>query len=125
MMQRGELYWLDWNPARGSEQAGRRPALVIQANQGSANPNYSLTIVAAISTQGRPIITHIPIEPSSTNGLSSVSYVKCEQIQTVSKARLIQRIGLLEPEIPTQVEMALKKYWRCREICKRRIELFE
>ena len=109
IVQRGELYWLDWNPARGSEQAGRRPALVVQENPASANPNYPLTIVAAVSTQGRPIATHIAVEPSATNGLASSSFVKCEQLQTVSKARLLQRIGTLDASDMARVDIALKK----------------
>lgn len=109
IVQRGEIYWVDWNPARGSEQAGRRPALVIQENPASANPQYPLTIAVAISSQGRAIATHVPVEPTSGNGLSARSFVKCEQIQTVSKARLIQRIGMLEPEPLEQVGAALKK----------------
>jgi mRNA interferase MazF len=109
IVQRGELYWLDWNPARGSEQAGRRPALVIQENPASSNPNYPLTIVAAVSTQGRDIAAHVAIEPSVFNGLSAPSYVKCEQVQTVSKARLTQRIGVLEAQAMTRVDAALKR----------------
>src|SRR5438552_19076784 len=97
VVRRGELYWLDWNPARGSEQAGRRPALVIQENPASSNPRYLLTIVAAVSTKGRNIDSHIPISPSPRNGLTTASFVKCEQIQTVSKSRLGARIGELEP----------------------------
>lgn len=109
VVQRGELYWLDWNPARGSEQAGRRPALVIQENPASSNSNYPLTIVAAVSTQGRAIASHVPIAPSASNGLASPSFVKCEQIQTVSKARLMQRIGVLEAADMSRVDAALKK----------------
>ena len=108
-VQRGELYWLDWNPARGSEQAGRRPALVVQENAASSNPHYPLTIVAAVSTQGRPIATHIALEPSPLNGLPSPSFVKCEQLQTVAKARLIQRIGRLNESEMDRVDLALKK----------------
>jgi mRNA interferase MazF len=99
---------LDWNPSRGSEQAGRRPALVIQENPASANPNYPLTIVAAVSTSGRNITAHIAVEPTAVNGLSALSYVKCEQIQTVSKARLLQRIGELDSQDMDQVIVALK-----------------
>ena len=109
IVQRGELYWLDWNPARGSEQAGRRPALVVQENPASTNPNYPLTIVAAVSTQGRNITTHIALEPSAVNGLVSASFVKCEQLQTVSKLRLLQRIGVLETSDMLRVDAALKK----------------
>ncbi|MBX3168336.1 MAG: type II toxin-antitoxin system PemK/MazF family toxin [Candidatus Eremiobacteraeota bacterium] len=46
-----DLYLVDWSPGRGSEQTGRRPALVVQENAASANPNYPLTIVAAVTTQ--------------------------------------------------------------------------
>ena len=109
VVQRGEIYWLDWNPSRGSEQAGLRPALIIQENPASANPNYPLTIVAAVSTQGRAIATHVPVAPSRANGLSAPSFVKCEQIQTVSKARLTRRLGVLEPAALAQVDAALKK----------------
>lgn len=108
-VQRGELYWLDWNPSRGSEQAGRRPALIIQENAASSNPRYPLTIVAAVSTQGRAIATHIALEPSPLNGLPSPSFVKCEQLQTVSKSRLVGRIGKLEEAKMAQVDLALKK----------------
>lgn len=106
---RGELYWVDWSPGRGSEQSGRRPALVIQENPASSNPNYPLTIVAAVSTQGRNFASHIPVQPTAENGLLVPSYVKCEQIQTVGKERLLQRIGLLDSAIMMRVEAALQK----------------
>src|SRR5579863_9334454 len=92
-VHRGEIYWVNWNPSRGSEQAGRRPALVVQENPASANPNYPLTIVVAVSIRGREVPSHIPVEPSELNGLSAASFVKCEQIQTVSKDRLETLIG--------------------------------
>ena len=108
VVRRGEIYWLDWNPARGSEQAGRRPALIIQENPASANPNYPLTIVAAVSTKGRSIPSHVAIQPSLTNGLAAPSFIKCEQIQTVSKQRLIQRAGTLDDDAMARVTAALK-----------------
>src|SRR5437870_699657 len=92
-VERGQIYWLDWSPSRGSEQAGRRPALIVQENPASSNPNYPLTIVAAISTKGRAVPSHIEVQPSEQNGLSAPSFVKCEQIQTVSKSRLNAYIG--------------------------------
>lgn len=104
---RGDLFWVDWSPGRGSEQTGRRPALVVQENAASANPNYPPTIVAAVTTQGRNFASHVPIEPSSSNGLAVTSYVKCEQLQTVSKARLVQRIGSLDESSMQRVRIAL------------------
>ena len=109
VVRRGEIYWLDWNPARGSEQSGRRPALVLQENPASANPNYPLTIVAAVSTRGRLIPSHVDVAPSAQNGLSALSYVKCEQVQTVSKDRLQQKIGELDVPDLARVDQALKK----------------
>jgi mRNA interferase MazF len=100
---------LDWTPARGSEQSGRRPALIIQEDPASSNPNYPLTIVAAVSTSGRIIASHVAIQPSAVNGLTASSYIKCEQIETVSKARLLKRIGVLEVQYMDRVVEALKK----------------
>jgi mRNA interferase MazF len=79
--ERGELYWLDWNPGRGSEQLGRRPALIIQEDPATSNPRYPLTIVTAVSTQGRDFATHVAVQPSAENGLASLSYVKSKQCQ--------------------------------------------
>jgi mRNA interferase MazF len=89
VVQRGEIWQVDWSPGRGSEQAGVRPCLSVQrdaGNQARADPN---TIVAALSTSGREIPLHVRISPSATNGLKALSYVKCEQLTTISKTRLM------------------------------------
>lgn len=108
VVHRGEIYWVDWSPGRSSEQAGRRPALVIQENPASANPNYPLTIIAAVSTKGRAIPSHVEIQPSQRNGLSAISYVKCEQVQTISKSRILHRVGELATDDIERVGAALK-----------------
>jgi mRNA interferase MazF len=100
---------VDWNPASGSEQAGRRPALVIQADAGNTNPNYPNTIVAAISTARARVPTHIEIDPSTTNGLRDTSSVKCEQLVTISKDRLQGRIGQLTDEELHRVNGGLQR----------------
>jgi mRNA interferase MazF len=107
--RRGEIYWLDWNPPRGSEQAGRRPALVVQNDPFNTNPRYPNTIVVALTTQGRSVPTHIELDPSSTNGLKERSYVKCEQVLTVSKERLEARIGELSAAEMARVSRAMKR----------------
>jgi mRNA interferase MazF len=106
---RGELYWLDWNPARGSEQGGRRPALVIQTDPANQNPNYPNTIVAAVSTKGRQVPTHVEVSPTAENGLVDTSHVKCEQIMTISKERLLARIGVLSSGQMASVDASIKK----------------
>jgi mRNA interferase MazF len=109
VVKRGEIYWLDWNPSRGSEQAGRRPALVVQTDIANQKPNYPLTIVVAISTSGRPVPFHVVVDPTPENGLSATSYLKCEQILTVSKDRLLTKIGEVDVATMAQVEQAVKQ----------------
>jgi len=109
-LRRGEIYWLDWSPGRGSEQTGLRPALVIQSDAGNTNPRYPLTLVTTVSTKGRLASpTHVELQPSPANGLREVSYVKAEQIMTVAKERLLRRIGVLTALEMEHVDAALKR----------------
>ncbi len=107
-VQRGEIWWVDWSPGRGSEQQGLRPALVVQTDAANSNPRYPNTIVVAVSTRGKPVPFHVPVEPSPGNGLKRRSCVKAEQLLTISKERLVERIGMLEREVMAQVEEAVK-----------------
>ena len=106
--RRGELYWVDWSPGRGSEQMGRGPALVIQTDAGNTNPNYPNTIVACVSSKGRLVPTHVQIQPSKANGLREKSFVKCEQLLNVSKERLTARIGVIEQAALGEVDSSLR-----------------
>ena len=92
-IRRGVLWWVDWSPARGSEQSGRRPALVVQTDAGNGNVRYPNTIVVTVSSQGRPVPTHVPLQATATSGLKNTSYAKCEQVMTISKERLQSKIG--------------------------------
>ncbi len=107
--RRGEIWIVDWSPARGSEQSGRRPALVVQTDAANANPRYPNTIVLTISRRGHPVASHIQLQPSAVNGLRETSFVKCEQVLTVSKDRLESRIGTLESIYMERVAVALRK----------------
>ena len=106
-LRRGELYWVDWNPARGSEQAGRRPALIVSADAGNRNERYPLLIVAAVSTALRDIVTHVVLQPGTTNGLTQTSSVKCEQLMTISKGRLREKLGQITADELAMVDAAL------------------
>jgi len=108
-IRRGELYWLDWSPSRGSEQAGRRPALILASDAANQNPRYPLTIVVALSTAQRNVLTHVIVEPNAENGLHTRSSIKCEQVMTVSKDRLLGKIGRLVEADMARVEIALKR----------------
>jgi mRNA interferase MazF len=108
-IRRGELYWLDWSPGRGSEQSGQRPALVVGADAGNRNEHYPLTIVVAVSSTQRNIATHVHLQPSPENGLRTRSSAKCEQVLTVSKDRLLELLGRISGAELRQVDHALKR----------------
>ena len=106
---RGEIWIVNWNPGRGSEQSGLRPSLVIQNDMGSTNPNYGNVIVLAISTKSSNIPFHIEIKHNAENGLNEKSYVKCEQIMTISKDRLVTKLGTIyEKEIKMIFEIVCR-----------------
>ena len=105
--RRGELYWLDWHPARGSEQAGRRPGLIVTANP--INRRAPVVVVAALTSRvsQRPYHFHVRVPLSVATGLTRESTVLCEQLMTVSKDRLEAYIGALPPDVMAEVDAAL------------------
>ncbi len=106
--RRGELYWVDWSPGRGSEAGGRRPALIVQRDAGNLAETYPNTVVVAVSSQGHEIPLHVRIRATRENGLKNESYVKCEQIFTISKSRLGPRLGRLKPTEMAAVDAAVR-----------------
>lgn len=107
MLKRGEIYLVDWSPGRGSEQAGVRPALVVQNDVG--NQFSPTTIVVTISTRSRrPYPFHVAIT-ARESGLPRDSIVRCEQIQTIAQDRLGDRIGVLTPVRLREVDTALAR----------------
>ena len=106
--RRGEIWDVNWSPGRGAEQQGMRPALIIQNDRGNASLSYPLTIVASMSRTERELPLHVRIAPSQENGLSDFTDVKCEQIMTIEKSRLIRRRGSISPEELGRVDVALK-----------------
>ena len=91
MVQRGDIYWVDFGVPRGSEQGGRRPALVVQNDAGNASA--PTTIVAAItSRQKRAYPFHVEVS-ASESGLSRDSTVLLEQFATIDQARLGDKCG--------------------------------
>jgi len=104
--RRGDIYLVDWSPGRGSEQTGRRPALVIQNDIGN---RYSpTTIVAACTTaavKAYPFIVHVSAKES---GMGKDSSVNLAQIMTVERNRLERKVGELSGERMLEVDRALE-----------------
>ncbi len=106
MVRRSEIYWLQLTGGGGSEQAGRRPVLIIQNDVGNrASPT---TIVSAITSQPRrrPYPFHVPFT-AQESGLHLDGTVLCEQIQTVDQSRLGTLAGALSQEKMREVDLAL------------------
>jgi mRNA interferase MazF len=103
--RRGEVWLINWNPARGSEQAGKRPALVIQNDIG--NEKAPTTIVAAITSSVRRYPMNVEINPPE-GGLDRPSVIKTSQILTVAKAKLEKRLSKLSKDRMDEVNKAIK-----------------
>ncbi len=105
-IRRGDVFWVDLNPVKGSEQAGRRPVVVIQNDVG--NEVAPTVIVAPLTTKSfrkhYPINVHVP---RGMAGLKETSTVLLSQIRTIDKTRLDRKIGHLPPSHLTQVDQAI------------------
>jgi len=104
--KRGDLYIVNWNPGRGSEQTGKRPALIIQNDTG--NKYSPTTIVAACSAakaKPYPFIVGITARES---GLDRDSSINLARIMTVDKARLETKLGQLSTAKMNAVDVAIK-----------------
>ncbi len=106
LIKRGDIYYADLSPVVGSEQGGVRPVLIIQNNVGN---RYSPTVIAAaITSRGSKadLPTHIKLY-ADNSGLSRDSVVLLEQIRTIDKRRLKEKMGSLAPYDMNKVDQAL------------------
>ena len=107
VIRRGDIYYADLSPVVGSEQGGVRPVLIIQNDIGN---KYSPTVIAtAITSQinKAKMPTHIELD-ANEYGLSKDSVVLAEQIRTIDKRRLKEKIGHLDDALMTKVNEALE-----------------
>jgi mRNA interferase MazF len=103
--RRGEVWLVNFNPGRGSEQHGIRPALVIQNDVG--NRHAGTTIVAAISSAVRIYPVTVPVRKGEA-GLKVKSVVNLAQVLTIDKSRLQRRLGTLASESIDRVNAAIR-----------------
>lgn len=106
-LKRGELYWVNLSLARGTEQAGRRPALIVQNNRGNQFSPY--TVVVAISSAPLPKVYPFTVEIAQGDGsLPRAGHVNCAQLLTLDQSRLEEYIGELSREMMEKVNAALR-----------------
>ena len=106
--RRGEIYLVEFDPARGHEIRKTRPALVIQNDIG--NRESQVTIVAAITSKLSqvPFPVDVRVPPTKANGLSVESAILLGQIRSVTRERLVKRLGTLDPGAMRKVDQAIK-----------------
>ena len=105
-VKRGEIYYADLSPVVGSEQGGVRPVLIVQNDVGN---KFSPTVIAAAITSQKDksrLPTHIALSAEHC-GLSKDSVVLLEQIRTIDKRRLKERMGKLDLSSMRSVDRAL------------------
>jgi len=103
---RGDIFSVDFEPVRGSEQGKVRPALVIQNDIGN---RYSPTIIVAAITTGNysRFDVNVPIK-APEGGLANDSIILLNQIRTIDRARLGRHWGRVSPQTLAQVDEAIK-----------------
>ena len=88
---RGDVWQVDLNPTQGREQSGVRPALVISVDAFNAGP-ADLVVVLPITSRFKNIPFHVEVTPPEGD-LTMTSYIKCEDVRSVAKGRLMHRYG--------------------------------
>ena len=116
MIRRGEVYFVNLNPTRGREQAGRRPVLVVSADAINAQP---LVVTVVVGTSGKNVPTDYPVNvrvPASESGLPDETVFLCFQIRSLDPARfadpangIASPAGALPAGRMAQVDAALRR----------------
>lgn len=107
VVKRGDIYYADLRPVVGSEQGGVRPVLIIQNDMGN---RYSPTVICAAITSKlnkAKLPTHIELSAQKF-GVVKDSVILLEQIRTIDKSRLREKVCHLNPDIMHEISLSLK-----------------
>lgn len=103
---RGEIWLAEPDPTRGHEQGGRRPCLVV-SNDGFNEGPAGLVVVLPITSKEKRIRFHIILNPPE-GGVKSHSFIKPEDIRSISKERLVKKVGTVNPATMKTVDGRLR-----------------
>ena len=104
--RRGEVWLIDFGDPVGHEQAGRRPAVVVSADALNES-RAGVIVVVPTTTTRRGLPSHVEIE-AGPSGLAEVSYVKCEDLKSISEQRLVSRLGSIDEQGMAQIGRVLE-----------------
>ena len=107
LIRRGDIFFADLSPVVGSDQGGTRPVLILQNDIG--NQYSPTTIVAAITSQieKAKLPTHVEMK-AGEGGLARDSVILLEQIRTIDKSRLMEKVTIMNEEMMKKVNQALE-----------------
>ena len=105
--KRGEIYFADLSPVRGSEQGGTRPVLIIQNDRGNAHSPTVIVVCMTSRIKKMSLPTHVLLRGEQT-GLKRDSVVLCEQVRTIDRSRLLECVGRIAAQDMERVEKALR-----------------
>ena len=103
---RGDVWSISLDPTLGREQAGTRPALVLSVDKFNHGP-AELIVVLPITSKDKKQPIHVTVRPPE-GGLSMLSFVKCEDIRSVSKQRLKQFCGTVSAQTMAEIEKRIR-----------------
>jgi len=106
-IKRGDICLVDLNPVAGAEQAGIRPALIIQVDRANAASPHTVIIPFTTRIREVKLPSHVRI-PAGIGGLAEDSILLCEQIRVIDKRRLVRKIGSIREDYLGEVGIAIK-----------------
>jgi len=109
-MRQSEIWYCDLNPTKGSEQSGLRPVVIVSGDL--ANTHLNTVICCPLTTKIKNYKGNVVLTPNNDNNLTNASETLTFQIRSVSKARLIRRIGLISKEELKQIKNGFDDIWR-------------
>lgn len=104
IISRGEVWYADLSPVIGSEQGGFRPILIVQNDVGNKHSPTTIAVPITSRFTKKPLPTHVPLVGC---GLSKDSIALCEQVRTIDKRRLKNKMGQVDEETIEALDKAL------------------
>ena len=107
-MKRGDVFWADLVPRSGSEQAGRRPVVIVSDDGFNLNRRWQSVNLVPITTSRSQSNQDTTVEiPAGVAGLQQTSFALCHQVTTLDKARVATWIGTLPPAILAELSVGI------------------
>ncbi len=102
-----DLWLVDFGEPYPGEPAAHRPALVIGPPE-TFGPGFPFVIVVPLTTTWRDLSLHVEVEPTADTGLDQTSYIQCELIRSISRNRLLHRLGAVGTDVSDRVASVIR-----------------